>query len=75
VAIPPHIDKILAIKNGIELEISGAPDSVVVIEFCESIEQQIWQTLNTTILPIEGITRFTDHGSSSSKRFYRTRLE
>ena len=73
--IPPHIDRILAIKNGIELEISGAPHSGVVIEFCESIEQQIWQTLNTTILPIEGTTRFTDQGSSSSKRFYRTRLE
>lgn len=72
--MPPHIDRILAIENGIELEISGAPNSVVVIEFCEAIEQQIWQTLNTITLPIEGTTRFTDHGSSSSQRFYRTRL-
>jgi hypothetical protein len=73
--IPPQINRIFSIENGIELEISGAPNSVAVIEFCESIEQQIWQTLNTVTLPNEGSTRFTDQGSSSSKRFYRTRLE
>lgn len=72
---PPRITGIQRIDGGINLEVTGASNSSIVIESSETIQTPNWQILQTVTLSQSGVTQIEDYSSSIENRFYRTRLE